>query len=335
MQTFIDATRGARQKRWKPWPRAGQNNGRPRRPGKRRRPPYPLRLHSCRENSVQDETRRENEATREADREKSIAPWAKVAARGITAAPSAMQIGDDVQKLIARRSPREETKVADPPRVTTPAQTEGIVSRSLRPEVAPNDTAAHPAKKRIVVTEANRKQVAGQIFRSRLINTLKEVQLPIYDAILYDPNSPIYSRKKNKVPDIVITLPFNVDFYAFEPVTPTVTVSDVVTLAPEYEDAIARRHQPYERYKPYLFAACSVVAVLIAIGLGREAPSIPEPNPQTAKTAPSSDRTGAGSLPSRASYRDAQNQGRSITETAFSTMNARADAVLQSLIDRI
>jgi chromosome partitioning protein len=43
----------------------------------------------------------------------------------------------------------------------------------------------------------------------------------------------------------------------------------------------------------------------------------------------------AGSLPSRASYRDAQNQGRSITETAFSTRNARADAVLQSLIDRI
>lgn len=42
-----------------------------------------------------------------------------------------------------------------------------------------------------------------------------------------------------------------------------------------------------------------------------------------------------GSLPSKASYRDAQNHGRAITETAFSSMNARADTLLQSLIDRI
>ncbi len=43
----------------------------------------------------------------------------------------------------------------------------------------------------------------------------------------------------------------------------------------------------------------------------------------------------AGSLPSKASYRDAQNNGRSITETNFASLNARADALLQNLIDRI
>jgi chromosome partitioning protein len=42
-----------------------------------------------------------------------------------------------------------------------------------------------------------------------------------------------------------------------------------------------------------------------------------------------------GSLPSKASYRDAQNHGRAITETAFASMNARADRLLQSLVDRI
>jgi chromosome partitioning protein len=42
-----------------------------------------------------------------------------------------------------------------------------------------------------------------------------------------------------------------------------------------------------------------------------------------------------GSLPSKASYRDAQNHGRAITETAFPSMNSRADKLLQSLIDRI
>jgi chromosome partitioning protein len=42
-----------------------------------------------------------------------------------------------------------------------------------------------------------------------------------------------------------------------------------------------------------------------------------------------------GSLPAKASYRDAQNHGRAITETAFASMNARADTLLQSLIDRI
>ena len=42
-----------------------------------------------------------------------------------------------------------------------------------------------------------------------------------------------------------------------------------------------------------------------------------------------------GSLPSKASYRDAQNHGRAITETAFPSMNSRADRLLQWLIDRI
>lgn len=43
----------------------------------------------------------------------------------------------------------------------------------------------------------------------------------------------------------------------------------------------------------------------------------------------------AGGLPAKASYRDAQNHGRSITETNYPSLNARADAIIQSLIDRI
>lgn len=43
----------------------------------------------------------------------------------------------------------------------------------------------------------------------------------------------------------------------------------------------------------------------------------------------------AGFLPSKTSYRDAQNHGRSVTETRYPAMNAKADALIQSLIDRI
>lgn len=43
----------------------------------------------------------------------------------------------------------------------------------------------------------------------------------------------------------------------------------------------------------------------------------------------------AGSVPSRAAYRDAQNHGRSITETRFGGLNERADTVIQALIDRV
>jgi chromosome partitioning protein len=43
----------------------------------------------------------------------------------------------------------------------------------------------------------------------------------------------------------------------------------------------------------------------------------------------------AGFLPSKTSYRDAQNHGRSVTETRYAAMNAKADALIQSLIDRI
>ena len=42
-----------------------------------------------------------------------------------------------------------------------------------------------------------------------------------------------------------------------------------------------------------------------------------------------------GSLPERAGYRMAQNAGYSITETRFSPLNERADALIQALIDRI
>ena len=43
----------------------------------------------------------------------------------------------------------------------------------------------------------------------------------------------------------------------------------------------------------------------------------------------------SGFLPSKTSYRDAQNHGRSVTETRYAAMNAKADALIQSLIDRI
>ncbi|MEK4031519.1 ParA family protein [Methylocystis sp. IM2] len=43
----------------------------------------------------------------------------------------------------------------------------------------------------------------------------------------------------------------------------------------------------------------------------------------------------SGFLPSKTSYRDAQNHGRSITETRYPAMNAKADALIQALIDRI
>ncbi len=43
----------------------------------------------------------------------------------------------------------------------------------------------------------------------------------------------------------------------------------------------------------------------------------------------------AGFLPSKTSYRDAQNHGRAITETRYPAMNAKADTLIQSLIDRI
>ena len=42
-----------------------------------------------------------------------------------------------------------------------------------------------------------------------------------------------------------------------------------------------------------------------------------------------------GYLPERPAYRLAQNGGRSITETTFSKLNAKADALIQTLIDRI
>jgi chromosome partitioning protein len=42
-----------------------------------------------------------------------------------------------------------------------------------------------------------------------------------------------------------------------------------------------------------------------------------------------------GSLPERAGYRMAQNAGYAITETRFSPLNERADALIQALIDRI
>lgn len=42
-----------------------------------------------------------------------------------------------------------------------------------------------------------------------------------------------------------------------------------------------------------------------------------------------------GSLFERPAYRQAQNEGRAITETRFPKLNERADALLQSLIDRV
>lgn len=43
----------------------------------------------------------------------------------------------------------------------------------------------------------------------------------------------------------------------------------------------------------------------------------------------------AGCLFERPAYRNAQNSGRSITETRYAGLNERADALLQSIIDRI
>lgn len=42
-----------------------------------------------------------------------------------------------------------------------------------------------------------------------------------------------------------------------------------------------------------------------------------------------------GALPERPAYRKAQNGGRSVTETSFGNLNATADALIQTLIDRI
>jgi chromosome partitioning protein len=42
-----------------------------------------------------------------------------------------------------------------------------------------------------------------------------------------------------------------------------------------------------------------------------------------------------GSLSERAAYRTAHNYGRSITETNFKTLNTRADALIQSLINKV
>lgn len=43
----------------------------------------------------------------------------------------------------------------------------------------------------------------------------------------------------------------------------------------------------------------------------------------------------SGSLFERPAYRQAQNEGRAITETRYARLNERADALLQSLIDRV
>jgi chromosome partitioning protein len=43
----------------------------------------------------------------------------------------------------------------------------------------------------------------------------------------------------------------------------------------------------------------------------------------------------SGCLPERPAYRQAQNAGHSVTETRYSSLNERADALLQDMIDRI
>jgi chromosome partitioning protein len=43
----------------------------------------------------------------------------------------------------------------------------------------------------------------------------------------------------------------------------------------------------------------------------------------------------AGCLVERPAYRAAQNGGRAVTETRYAALNTRADALIQSLIDRI
>jgi chromosome partitioning protein len=42
-----------------------------------------------------------------------------------------------------------------------------------------------------------------------------------------------------------------------------------------------------------------------------------------------------GFLPSKTSYRDAQNHGRSVTETRYDALNAKADGLIQSLINLV
>jgi chromosome partitioning protein len=42
-----------------------------------------------------------------------------------------------------------------------------------------------------------------------------------------------------------------------------------------------------------------------------------------------------GYLPSKTSYRDAQNHGRSVTETRYDALNTKADALIQSLINLV
>lgn len=42
-----------------------------------------------------------------------------------------------------------------------------------------------------------------------------------------------------------------------------------------------------------------------------------------------------GCIPSRTSYRDAQNHGRAITETRFAALNRKADQLIQSLINKV
>ncbi|WP_036263113.1 ParA family protein [Methylocapsa aurea] len=42
-----------------------------------------------------------------------------------------------------------------------------------------------------------------------------------------------------------------------------------------------------------------------------------------------------GYLPSKTSYRDAQNHGRSVTETRYDALNSKADALIQSLINLV
>ncbi|EJW10918.1 plasmid partition protein [Rhodovulum sp. PH10] len=42
-----------------------------------------------------------------------------------------------------------------------------------------------------------------------------------------------------------------------------------------------------------------------------------------------------GYIPSKTSYRDAQNNGRAITETRYPALNTKADQLIQSLINRV
>ena len=42
-----------------------------------------------------------------------------------------------------------------------------------------------------------------------------------------------------------------------------------------------------------------------------------------------------GYIPSKTSYRDAQNHGRAITETRYGALNEKADALIQALINLV